>query len=123
VYVLGLAPLFKYKSASLPISTESRTIPAFFTAGEENALTIDPASRKAAVMLFWPKFTPHVTWVSVLIFSNIKGCIEARHTGREELSRCIVRIANGYITGFWVRNGGSDCREDILGELEVIVLE
>lgn len=52
MYVIGLAPLLGYKFASLPISIESSTIPARLIAGEEKALTIDFASRNAAVMLF-----------------------------------------------------------------------
>lgn len=51
VYVFGLAPLFMYKSASLPISIASNTIPALLIAGAWNALIIAFASKKAAVML------------------------------------------------------------------------
>lgn len=65
LYVLGLAPLRGKRFASLPISIASRTILAFLIAAEENALTIDFASRKAVVKLFCPRFRPHITRVSV----------------------------------------------------------
>ena len=55
------APLLGYKSASFPISTNSRVTPAALTAGESKAFLIAWASRKAAEMLFWPKLTPQIT--------------------------------------------------------------
>ena len=60
---LGRAPLLVYRSASFPTSIASSVMSKSWKAFEVNAFAMAIASRNAAVRLFSPKLTPHMTGV------------------------------------------------------------